>query len=446
MPDKMPVYGLQPKPSSGGLIPCQVDVSEFELSGPLEHLEPIRGDGERYGYLAMYDHEIDRLRAYRGPQGELIYMRYRQLYYRPPYSTEPQHPFEHPGYVGLLYRYIDPPDDQPKPLKNWRWDVTEKIDSTRCYSCHYAGDGIGYFFGGYDPNLKVFRSDEWGNYAYLWWQKRSESESVSCFWNAPGNHGLNFGTESGAGPELYWAPSFDGNRVTRSAHYGGGTMYALGREGCKKSGNLVCISSNRDVGGRLALYVDGFWPTFTQQCRDADGHPLIIWDALWLPGGTYVAGCSRGLREYSTNPYHSGRLAFYRDGKWEVRELQPGGTGGITSFVELADHVYMTTTYGEVWKTRDFNSFELDFTVGPDVVGKDVHLFEVEGRLVAVSAWGRVYEKLGDSWTEALDFQGAFWAGRRFCSVQPGPRGLIAGPVTSERDNGFKILRLRYDK
>lgn len=454
MPDKMPGwYGLQIH-DNGELVACQIDLSEFYLSGALKRVIPLNNDGEQYGYIVCYTPNLDDMRYYMGPNGPLA-INWPQMYYRVPFAQVPEHEYENLLYAGAMYRPKPPEPSNPQPFERWWWEVSDKIgdparNGQNAYSVCYAGDGRGFFIGCYDVDryMTIYRTDEWGNIPYKWYERWRGAgfESVSFPFGAPNNNGMNFGTEEMGGPWLYWAPDFDASKMSPSAFYGNGMMYALGRQGCRQTGNLVCIGSNRNVGGKLAKYNNG-WPLFTSEMRDTDGHPLLPWDAIFW-NGRYIAGCARTMNgEYKD--FHAGRLAILEGSTWQIKKLSPEGTAGIISLTMLPhydpDRLYLTTLYGEVWRTHNLIEFEKIFTVEGDVVGKDVSLFEIEGpggwRPVAVSAWGHVYE----NWQKVLDFRPAFWGARDFASVVPGPAGLFGGPINVGGEKCFKFLRLRYE-
>lgn len=218
-------------------------------------------------------------------------------------------------------------------------------------------------------------------------------------------------SEASTSPALYAVPSSGGplEPIWAAERL---DMYLLGGPSAQAAG-IACVGSNRDVGGYL---VDMAGNVLTPELRDLDGHPLFAWDAMeWK--GAWVAGTSRGIGEYHGD--WAGKLAVLKDGAWEITPYAGAGIVQVTTLESDPSALYLCTTYGEIQRTTDLRHFTKYFQAEP---GSDVRLWEVEGKVVEVSAAGVVYENGKEVWRTEADF----------LSLAPGPDGVLAGIVNKD--------------
>jgi hypothetical protein len=349
------------------------------------------------------------------------------------------------GSFGVLFQPIRTLATINQTPFRWQYHFKNKFpsDDGSVYGCWNSGwnrgvdENGGFFSGAYtgSGNLVIYKSDLNGENWKEWFKIKSKNyESVSSFIPNHDLTGMNVLTEQGDGCELRWFPDNDVRQVKLWKKFDPQYMYGFGAAGCVKQG-WAAICGNRNKGGRLIHFDDG-WKFFTPEFRDFDNWPMLIWDGIEFNGKIIVGGV-RGHGQY--HDVHGGRIGILENGNWIIKNLQPQGTAGILQFNTLSSdpgYLYMCTSYGEIWKTKDLEVFELVFTGIPFW---DIRFYDVEGHAVCISAKGKVY----DNYEEVIDLSNECeWMN----FSQPKDRvGLLAGTFQRKGENGTYGITLSYN-
>jgi hypothetical protein len=277
-------------------------------------------------------------------------------------------------------------------LGGWRYEIGKPFPYSAWSVCH---DGSAWYIGSYRGGGWIARSTDGREWEPHWLRlpvDPSTHESVSLF--IPGEGHLNILTEDAAGPEVFvwW---LEEERLERLARFGGGMMYALGGPAAASRGWAgISTGLRRNIGGRLIRWDADLnrWTYWTPEARESNGHPLLIWDATRFRGEV-LAGCGLGLQGYFQE--WAGRLMRLADDRWlPVPIPAMGSVVRLTRVSSDPDALYLSTAWGELWRTTDLQHFtrwqRAAYGVGIGG-GHDLVLFDLGGWRVSVSAKGIIF-------------------------------------------------------
>jgi len=286
----------------GSLETGEIAPSEFELSGPLQSIEPLNGNGEANGYIGFYDPAVHQKRYWKNNEGTIFEMTSKQMYFRPPYADISMHDWEDPNYIGTMYQPEPEPEPEPEPGDPTAPYSLEEGPET--YRAPMGGSVVTLdipgvkevLFGiatlrdcnhtplmGYSPGLN--RITELTNMPW-------RCEGISACMIIPGPNGsafVNYGPESGGYPDSQGGSRLFYKQITNF----GDLTSSFNMETFDYSGDWAScyydpISGKQFVGhgrsgrdGKVRMYDNG-WNNWVV---DVPGYPTSMWvdgDYLWV--------------------------------------------------------------------------------------------------------------------------------------------------------------------